>query len=74
MIQDHNRTDRLRGEAMERLDDVRMYSLTELEKILGVSHRTLQTWVKTEKLPAVKIGGHWRVTEATVRSLVNTGI
>lgn len=47
------------------------YTLTELESILGVSHRTLLQYVKDGKLPAKKIGGKWRVTAENLEKFVN---
>lgn len=47
------------------------YTLTELESILGVSHRTLLQYVKTGRLPAKKIGGKWRVTAENLEKFVN---
>jgi excisionase family DNA binding protein len=49
-----------------------MYSLTELEPILGVTHRTLLQYVNTGKLPAKKIGGKWRVTAENLEKFVNS--
>lgn len=55
----------------ESLSDLRLYTLTELEPIIGVSHLTLLRWVKDGKLKATKIGRKWRVTEETLRAFVN---
>lgn len=49
---------------------VRLYKLTEVEKILGVSHRTLQRWVTEGKLEAVKIGSRWKVSEDTLKAIL----
>ena len=54
-----------------RLDDLRLYTLTELEPILGVTHRTLLTYMKQGRLRGVKIGGKWKVSEETLRRFVN---
>jgi excisionase family DNA binding protein len=55
----------------EALENLRLYSLTELEPVLGVTHRTLQTYIKTGRLKAVKIGGKWRVTEENLMKFIN---
>lgn len=47
------------------------YTLTELESILGVTHRTLLQYVKDGRLPAKKIGGKWRVTAENLEKFVN---
>lgn len=49
----------------------KMYSLTEIESIIGVTHRTLQQWVKDNKLPAVKIGGKWKVKESDLQQIID---
>lgn len=50
---------------------IRLYTLTDLEPILGVTHRTLQAYVKAGRLKAVKIGGKWKVSEEILRNFVN---
>ena len=54
-----------------KLDAIRLYTLTELEPILGVTHRTLQTYIKDGRLKGVKIGGKWKVSEETLRRFIN---
>lgn len=53
------------------LETLRMYTLTELEPILGVSHRTLLTYVKEGKINGKKLGGKWKVSEENLRKFVN---
>ncbi len=48
----------------------RLYSLTEVEKILGVSHRTLLRWVTEGKIEAVKVGSRWKVSEDTLKRIL----
>ena len=43
--------------------ELHLYTLTELEPIFQVTHRTLLQWVKDGKLPVKKIGGKWVITE-----------
>lgn len=50
----------------------KMYSLAELEKILGVTHRTLLTWVNNGTLRAAKIGRSWRVAEDDVQKYIES--
>lgn len=58
-------------ENARRLEDIRLYSLTELEPILGVTHRTLLTYIKTGKLKGVKLGHAWKVTEENLRRFID---
>ena len=64
------------------LQNLNVYTLTELEPILGVTHRTLLTYVKTGKLKAVKIGdflyffyvkigGKYKVSEENLKKFIN---
>lgn len=54
------------------LDGLKLYSLTEIEPILGVSHRTLLTYVKEGKLKgAKKIGGKWKISEEKLKEFIN---
>ena len=55
----------------KKLEDIRLYTLTELEPVLGVTHRTLQTYIKDGRLKGIKVGGKWRVSEETLRKFVN---
>ncbi len=54
-----------------KLDAIRIYTLTELEPILGVTHRTLQSYIKCGRLKGVKIGGKWKVSEEVLRKFIN---
>lgn len=58
---------------LENLDNFRVYTLTELEPVLGVTHRTLLQYVTDGKLKAVKIGGKWKVSEDNLRRFINGG-
>lgn len=53
------------------LQGLNVYSLTELEPILGVTHRTLLTYVTSGRLKAVKIGGKWKVSEENLKKFIN---
>lgn len=53
------------------LESLKVYTLTELEPILGVTHRTLLTYIKDGRLKAVKIGGKWKVSGDTLRKFIN---
>lgn len=64
------RTSKRKKENAQRLDSIRLYSLTELEPILGVTHRTLQTYIKDGRLKGVKIGNRWRVSEEELRRFI----
>ena len=65
------RTEERREESEKRLDDIRLFTLTELEPILGVTHRTLQEYIKNGRLMGVNIGGKWKITEENLRKFLN---
>lgn len=70
-INTKERTQARTEEAIQNLEDLRLYTITEIEKILGVTHKTVENYIKGGKLKAVKIGGKWKVTEDTLRRFVN---
>lgn len=53
------------------LQNLSVYTLTELEPVLGVTHRTLLNYVKDGKLKAVKIGGKYKVSEENLKKFIN---
>ena len=53
------------------LEELKVYSLTEIEPILGVTHRTLLTYIKDGRLKGVKIGGKWKVRGENLRKFIN---
>jgi excisionase family DNA binding protein len=44
------------------LDNYRFYTLTEIEPVIGVTHRTLLNYVKDKRLKCVKVGGRWKIS------------
>ena len=55
----------------QKLDKLTLYTLTELESVLGVTHRTLQSYIKDGRLKGVKIGGKWKVSEDNLKKFIN---
>ena len=53
------------------LEELKVYSLTEIEPILGVTHRTLLTYIKDGRLKGGKIGGKWKVSGENLRKFIN---
>jgi excisionase family DNA binding protein len=60
----------MKKQAPEELVKYKLYTLTELEPILGLTHVTLLNYVNSGKLKAVKIGGKWRVSEQALKNLI----
>lgn len=53
--------------------DIKVFTLDEVADILKVTKRTLYNYVKAGKLPAVKIGKYWRVSEESLQAFVSNG-
>lgn len=51
--------------------DIRVYTLDEVADILKVTKRTLYAYIKAGKLPAVKMGKYWRVSQENLQAFVN---
>ena len=55
----------------QELKGLKLYTLAEIEPIIGVTNRTLLQYIKTGQLKAVKIGHKWKVTEENLRDFVS---
>jgi excisionase family DNA binding protein len=45
-------------------DQIRLLTLAEAARLLQVSTRTLQRMIRSNDLPALKVGGQWRLRES----------
>ena len=70
-IDNKEKTEAMKQEKSKELERFKMYTLTEIEPIIGVTHRTLLTYVKEGKLKAVKIGGKWKVSEKNLMAFLD---
>jgi excisionase family DNA binding protein len=52
---------------------ITMYSMTETAKIIGVTTRTVSTYLKSGKLAGSKIGGRWHFTEKQIQDYITQG-
>lgn len=66
-IDTKERTAARKAQGAATLEEMRLYTLSEIEPIIGVTHRTLQQYIYDGKLKAVKIGGRWKVTETELK-------
>ena len=55
------------------MKEEKLYTLTELETVIGVTHRTLLEYVMRQKIRARKICGKWRVTETDLQKFLHYG-
>ena len=54
----------------QKLEDIRLLTLSEAASLLQVSTRTLQRMIRKGELPAFKVGGQWRLREAQLKQWV----
>ena len=52
------------------MSEYKIYTLDEVAKKLGVTRRTIYSYIKAEKLKANKPQGRWIVTEDNLRLFV----
>lgn len=55
----------------KKLEGISLYTLTEIEPILGVTHRTLLTYIKDGRIKGIKVGGKWKVSEDNLKKFIN---
>lgn len=55
------------------IDELKLFTLKELEEVLGVSHRSLLTYVKEGRLKATKSTGKWRVSKKDLQDFIEAG-
>jgi len=56
---------------MTELKEIRLYNIKETAEILGVTTRTLQTYIKNGRIKARKIGRGWKFTEQSINEFIN---
>lgn len=54
-------------------DELKVYSITEVMQILGITRRTVYNWLKDGKIKGFKVGKEWRFTEESLRAFMETG-
>ena len=54
-------------------DEYRLVSLREAAEHLAVSPATLARWVRAGQLPAVRVGGQWRIARPTLDPWLGPG-
>lgn len=54
-------------------EDIKLYSLIEVAKILRVTRQTVYNQVHAGRLKAVKVGKEYRVTDEDLQAYIRTG-
>ncbi len=52
------------------LEKYKLYSVAELEPVIGKTAQTIKSYLKTGKLKGSKVGGAWRVSEEALREFL----
>jgi excisionase family DNA binding protein len=50
----------------------KIYTPDDLVEILGIPKKTIMDHLRAGKLPGVKIGKHWRISEESLDKFMNT--
>lgn len=50
---------------------ITFYDIKQVAKILGISTRTVHTYIKDEKIKAKKIGGKWKIKEDDLKEYLD---
>jgi excisionase family DNA binding protein len=53
------------------MDDTRLLNLKEVSRILNVNTEVLRRWLRSKKMPGVKVGSDWRVREKDLDPFLN---
>lgn len=51
----------------------KLYKLSEVAKIIGVTSKTISAWAREGRIPAVKMGREWRLAGKAVIDLMEHG-
>jgi len=51
----------------------KLLTTQEVADYLGLTRRTIYTYIKSKTLPAVKIGKEWRVKKTELEAFINRG-
>lgn len=49
------------------MENIKLYTIKEVQDILRVTRRTLYSCIKDGRLHAIKVGRYWRVPEESLR-------
>ena len=55
------------------MEEIRTYTLEEVETILKVTRRTIYNYIKGGQLKAVKMGKYWRVPQKELEYFIEHG-
>lgn len=56
---------------VKKIGNIKIYSVKDLHKALGVNERTLRDWFNKRKLKGRKIGTEWHITEENLKEFLS---
>jgi excisionase family DNA binding protein len=56
---------------VKQIGDIKIYSVKDLHKALGVNQRTIRDWFNKGRLKGVKIGIEWHITEENLKKFLS---
>lgn len=54
---------------MENTEEKKYWSLQEIADLFRLNKETVRRWILRRKLPAIKLGGNWRVEDKIVEQV-----
>jgi predicted site-specific integrase-resolvase len=51
-------------------NDIKLYRVKDLARILGITERTALIYCEKQKIKSVKIGGKWTVSEKNLQAFI----
>lgn len=55
------------------MEEIKVYTIEEIAKLLHTTRRTLYTYLKAGKLKAVRMGRKWIVSEENLKAFLANG-
>jgi excisionase family DNA binding protein len=56
---------------VKQIDDLKLYSVKDLNEALGVNERTIRDWFNKKRLRGVKIGTEWYISSDNLKKFLN---
>lgn len=53
-------------------DSPRLYTLKQVSKILNLNEEVLRRWLRSKRLPGIKIGNEWRIKETSLETFLSS--
>jgi len=54
------------------MDEIKLYTLEEVSEMLRVKLRTIYSYIKEDKLKAIRMGKYWLVSHEDLQEFINS--